>query len=69
MGLSYSEAASFRGEMTEIAGAAGDMAINSKDIVTAFMAINDALGAASTTLARDFGEIVEQTAVLQKKMG
>ena len=44
MGLSYLQAASLKGEMTEIAAASGNMAINSKKVSETFMSLNAQFG-------------------------
>tara|TARA_R110001583_G_scaffold190408_1_gene354635 strand:+ start:1134 stop:3764 length:2631 start_codon:yes stop_codon:yes gene_type:complete len=69
LGLSYSQAAGLRAEMTAIAAASGDMAVNSKKVLEVFMSLNTQFGAASTTLATTYPEVVEQATVLQKVMG
>ena len=69
MGLSYTQAASLRGEMTEIAAASGNMAINSKKVLETFMSLNAQFGTASTTLAEMFPEVVEEATKLQHLMG
>ena len=69
LGLSYSEAANLRAEMTGIAAASGDMAINSKKVTETFMGLNQAFGTASTSLANAFPEVLTQATILQHKMG
>ena len=69
MGLSYLQAASLKGEMTEIAAASGNMAINSKKVSETFSALNQQFGTASTTLATMFPEVVEEATKLQHLMG
>ena len=69
LGLSYLEAASLRGEMTSIAAASGNMAINSTKIQQTFMSLNAEFGTASTTLATMFPEVVTQATQLQQLMG
>ena len=69
MGLSYTQAASLRGEMTEIAAASGNMAVNSKRVTETFMTLNKEFGTASTTLATMFPEVVEEATKLQHLMG
>ena len=69
LGLSYLEAASLRGEMTSIAAASGNMAINSTKIQKTFMSLNAEFGTASTTLATMFPEVVTQATQLQQLMG
>ena len=69
MGLSYLQAASLKGEMTEIAAASGNMAINSKKVSETFMSLNAQFGTASTTLATMFPKVVEEATKLQHLMG
>ena len=69
MGLSYTQAASLRGEMTEIAAASGNMAVNSKRVTETFMTLNKEFGTASTTLATTFPEVVTEATKLQHLMG
>tara|TARA_R110000764_G_scaffold2422_3_gene10164 strand:+ start:1285 stop:3897 length:2613 start_codon:yes stop_codon:yes gene_type:complete len=69
LGLSYTQAASLRGEMTEIAAASGNMAINSKRVTETFMSLNAQFGTASTTLATMFPEVVTEATKLQHLMG
>ena len=69
LGLSYTQAASLRGEMTEIAAASGNMALNSTRVTETFMTLNKEFGTASTTLATMFPEVVEEATKLQHLMG
>ena len=69
LGLSYTQAASLRGEMTEIAAASGNMAVNSKKVTETFTSLNTQFGTASTTLATMFPEVVTQATQLQHLMG
>ena len=69
LGVSYMEAAALRGEVTSVAAASGNMAINSKNIQETFMSLNVEFGTASTTLATMFPEVLTQATQLQSLMG